>query len=367
MKGLYPGVGRRGVGYHWSRTGYRGRYPNQENRINTSSLPIIVMLMIISPFPRVTNAQPTQGMAAQKTHGLVGLRPIPADEAGTNHNHGGSWKGVPTYDQQKGNYPFVAANVDTLFGWVPDGDFATKRVFFEYYWGLSEKRDDLDPEKNQLIRTIRQWEQRGAEIAHILICREARLAVKRGWKDAELGPFHEDGRILSAKDIKAIRQLFAVAYAKKLTKQADYNLIMLVEDPDFFSTNAEAQKVIQMTGGVAYEAHQFNRHWPLETGWSNPEKVVAGAKWTLDQDLEYVFYYGPILWKQDKRYEPLIERQWIESFWAAGLPKHHAKMHYYLNLFPHHTGRNRPVGPESNRDSILGFTKWMIEEIKQLK
>ena len=325
------------------------------------------MLVFISPFSRVTNAQPTQGMAAQKTHGLVGLRPIPADEAGTNHNHGGSWKGVPTYDQQKGNYPFVAEHIDTLFGWVPDGDFATKRVFFEYYWGLSKTRDDLDPEKNQLIRTIRQWEQRGAEIAHILICREARLAVKRGWKDAELGPFQEDGRILSAKDIKAIRQLFALAHKQKLTKRADYNLIMLVEDPDFFSTNAEAQKVIQMTGGVAYEAHQFNRHWPLVTGWSNPEAVVAGAKWTLAQDLEYVFYYGPILWKQDKRYEPLIERQWIESYWAAGLPKHHAKMHYYLNLFPHHTGRNRPVGPESNRDSILGFTKWMIEEIKQLK
>ena len=35
-------------------------------------------------------------------HGLVGLRPIPADEAGTKHNHGGSWEGMPAFDAQKG-------------------------------------------------------------------------------------------------------------------------------------------------------------------------------------------------------------------------------------------------------------------------
>ena len=306
----------------------------------------------------------TQIKSSQKKHGLIGLRPIPADEAGTKHNHGGSWAGMPTYDKQKGNYPFVAKHIDTLFSWVPNGDFSTKRIFFEYYWGLSQKRDVLEPKKNRLIQTIRQWEKRGGEVGHILICREARLAVNRGWEDAELGPFKKDGRILSAKDIKNIRQLFKNAYAESLTKHADYKLIMLVEEPSFFATNAEAQKIIKMTSGVAYEAHQFNRHWPLETGWSKPKEVVSGAKWTLEQDLEYVFYYGPILWKQDDRYEPLIERRWIESFWAAGLPKHHPKMHYYLNLFPHHTGRNRPVGPESNPHSILGFTKWMIEEIK---
>ncbi|MEM8734013.1 MAG: hypothetical protein AAGG44_07320, partial [Planctomycetota bacterium] len=128
-------------------------------------------------------------LAQEKSHGMVGLRPIPADKAGTKHNHGGSWEDMPTYDMQKGNYPFVAEKIDTLFGWVPDGDFKTKRVFFEYYWGLSKDRDNLDPAKNQLIQTIRNWEKRGGEITHILICREARLAVNRGWPDAELGPF----------------------------------------------------------------------------------------------------------------------------------------------------------------------------------
>lgn len=315
-------------------------------------------------FTFVLFTEPSELKAVAQEHGLVGLRPIPANKAGTKHNHGGSWEGMPTYDQQKGNYPFVAKHIDTLFGWVPNGDFTTKRVFFEYYWGLSKARDVLDPKQNKLIQTIRSWENRGAEIGHILICREARLAVNRGWKDAELGPFKEDGRILSANDIQSIRQLFQDAYSQKLTKNDDYKLIMMVEEPSFFSTHKEAQKVIKMTSGVAYEVHQFNRHWPLSTGWSNPKSVVAGAKWTLSQDLEYIFYFGPMLWKQDKRYEPFIERKWFESYWAAGLPKRHAKMHYYLNLFPHHTGRGRPVGPESNPNSILGFTKWVIKEVK---
>ena len=39
-------------------------------------------------------------------------------------------------------------------------------------------------------------------------------------------------------------------------------------------------------------------------------------------------------------------------------------MHYYLNIFPHASGRMRPVGPESDPHSKLGFTKWLIEEIK---
>lgn len=300
-----------------------------------------------------------------RSSGLVGLRPIPADEAGTRHNHGGSWEGMPTFDQQKGNYPFVAEHIDTLFGWVPDGDFESKRVFFEYYWGLSSERDDLDPQRNQLIRTIRSWEERGAVVEHILICREARLAVNRGWPDAELGPFAEDGRILSAEDLAAIRAMFRESHGRGLTRHPDYRLLMMVEHPTFFATDPDAQKVIARTEGVAYEAHQFNRHWPLESGWSTPGPVVDGATWALEQGLEYVFYFGPILWEPSEHYEPFIERSWLQRFWEAGLPKHHPKMHYFLNTFPHHTGRGRPVGPESDPHSVLGFAKWLIEEIKR--
>jgi len=64
------------------------------------------------------------------------------------------------------------------------------------------------------------------------------------------------------------------------------------------------------------------------------------------------------------RHVELVERDWLIKFWKEGLPKHHPKMHYYLNIFPHGSGRMRPVGPESDPHSKLGFTKWLIEEIK---
>ena len=37
------------------------------------------------------------------------------------------------------------------------------------------------------------------------------------------------------------------------------------------------------------------------------------------------------------------ERDWLEKYWKAGLPKHDPKMHYYLNTFPNGEGRWRPV------------------------
>jgi len=97
----------------------------------------------------------------EPTHGLVGLRPLPRTEADNKSNHGGPWAGMPTFDKQQGQYPFVAENLDVVKGWL-DGDFKTRRMFFEYYWGLSEKRDVLDPEKNLLIKTIRNWSRRAA-------------------------------------------------------------------------------------------------------------------------------------------------------------------------------------------------------------
>jgi hypothetical protein len=298
----------------------------------------------------------------KKTHGYVGLRPLPRNEADLKANHGGPWAGMPTYDAQKGNYPFVAEHLDVVKGWL-DGDFKTKRVFFEYYWGLDKVRDVLDPEKNLLIKTIRNWESKGGTVEHILICREYRLAINRGHKDAKPGPFKEDTRFLFAKDVDDIRALFRDAYKKDILKHDNYKLIQMVEDPSFFAENPKARAIVKKMEGIAYECHQFNRHWPLETGWSKPEKVVKGAKWTLDQGKEYIFYYGPIIWKSEHYYE-YIERDWLNTYWKAGLPKHDPKMHYYLNTFPHAHGRGRPVGPESDPHSILGFTKWLIQEIK---
>ncbi|MDP6678031.1 MAG: hypothetical protein QGG72_03955, partial [Verrucomicrobiota bacterium] len=92
-----------------------------------------------------------------RPHGYVGLRPLPRYAKDLKSNHGGSWAGMPTFAAQAGNYPFVAEHLDVVKGWL-DGDFKTKRVFFEYYWGLSKARDDLDPKKNLLVKMISNWE-----------------------------------------------------------------------------------------------------------------------------------------------------------------------------------------------------------------
>lgn len=296
-------------------------------------------------------------------HGWVGLRPLPRTAAlDHSHNHGGSWAGTPTYDEQAGKYPFVAGTLDVVKDWL-DGDFKTKRMFFEYYWGIDQKRDDLDPRQNGLVKTIRDWESKGGVIEHILICREYDLAIHRGHTDAKPGPFREDTRILYEKDVDDIRAMFKNARKQGLVKHDNYKLIQMVQEPSFFADDKRVHPIIAKMEGVCPEVHQFNRHWPLETGWVKPEPVVRGAKWTLDQGKEYIFYYGPIIWKCD-RYYPFIERDWLKTYWMAGLPKHHPKMHYYLNTFPHETGRGRPVGPETDPHSILGFTKWLIKEIK---
>jgi len=276
--------------------------------------------------------------------------------------HGGSWSGLPTFKQQKGNYPFVAEHLDVVKGWL-GGDFKTKRVFFEHYWGLSSARDTPDPKNNLLIRKIRESEEKGATVEHILICREYRLAIHRGHENAKPGPFEEDTRILFARDVDKIRELFRSAHQQGLVKHRDYKLIQMAEHPTFFAENPRARGIIEKMEGVAYELHQFNRHWPIETGWSKPEKVVRGAKWTLAQDQAYILYYGPIRWRGQQYYE-FMERDWLRKLWRAGLPKHHARMHYYLNTFPHADGRGRPVGPETDPHSVLGFAKWLINEIK---
>ena len=267
-------------------------------------------------------------------------------------NHGGSWQGTPTYEAEKGKYPFVADHIDTVMGWL-DGDFKTKRVFFEHYWGLAVDLDNLDPKNNQLVKKIRSWEEKGGIVEHILICREYDLAINRGYEDAKPGPFKEDTRILFEKDIDDIRVMFKKAHKQGLLKKDNYSLIQMVQHPDLFATDKRFQPLMDKVEGIAYESHQFNRHWPREAGWGKPEKVIQGAKWTLEQGKEYIFYYGPIIWKDDKaKYFDFVERDWLIKFWNEGLPKHHPKMHYYLNLCPHGSGRMRPCVPATAPPSI---------------
>ena len=197
------------------------------HRIAVMVAGIAVALVVL---PGVRAAQ----TGSARSSGFVGLRPLPRYSKDLKSNHGGSWAGLPTFEEQKGKYPFVAEHLDVVKGWL-DGDFKTKRVFFEHYWGLSQARDDLDPNKNLLTKVIRQWESKGGIVEHILICREYRLAINRGHKDAKPGPFHEDTRILFAKDVDDIRTLFRKAHEKGLVKHDNYKLIQMVEHPSFFA------------------------------------------------------------------------------------------------------------------------------------
>ena len=218
---------------------------------------------------------------------------------------------------------------------------------------------DMNPETNPLILKIRSREKIGMEVEHILICREAELLGRGKW-----GPFKEDSRILYQRDVDDYRKLFKLAYKQGLTKHKNYKLIQMVTHASAFMEIPEAVKIVKTMDGIAYESHQFNRHWPYETGWTRPEQLVKGARWTLDQGLEYIFYYGPFVYKEFDQYTDFIERDWLYRFWKEGLPKHHPNMHYYLNAFPHAHGAKRPVGPESDPHSYLGMLKWLIQEIK---
>ncbi len=86
--------------------------------------------------------------------------------------------------------------------------------------------------------------------------------------------------------------------------------------------------------GVAYEAHQFGYHWPYP-GCVSPQKLAQGANWTLSHGKDYVFYFGPYQYKNCETYYDDALRDFYNKFWAAGLPKKHEKMYYYMNAFPY--------------------------------
>ena len=308
---------------------------------------------------------------APRPYGLAGLRLLPHDAVQAK---AGWLAGIGNYADLGGQYPFVAESLDVV--WGPRGCFKTDKSFFEWYLEDDGGNEvNPDPKTSKLVDYIRRAEQSGMNTAcapsptnsvktspqvveYILICRETGL-THRG----KPGPFKQDYRILYPEDVVALRKLFRNALSAGLLKHDNYKLIQMVEHPCFFAEDPEAQKIVQSMDGVVYEAHQFNRHWPLETGWSRPGPVVRGAKWTLDQGKDYIFYYGPFLFRETGGYREFVERDWLYEFWKAGLPKRHPRMHYFLNAFPH-GGCKRPVGPESDPNSNLGMTKWLIEELR---
>ena len=105
-------------------------------------------------------------------------------------------------------------------------------------------------------------------------------------------------------------------------------------------------------------------HWPLETGIEkNLQETTQAIRWTLANNLDFVFYYGPWRSTADPIYYTDAPKDWLLKYWAAGLPKHHDKMYFYTNNFPHDKGGKTPIGPETNTNSHTGFVKWLIEQV----
>ncbi len=294
----------------------------------------------------------------------VGVRPLPRgdvydfDRAIDKNNPGGY------FADYKGQYPFVASHTDVLthhdYGESFEGDFRTKKTFFEHYLPFESQWIDTNPQTNPLIARICGLEKFGVELEHIIISREGKLYGKPSFT---WGSHPLEWRLLFQRDIDDYRKLFKDAYAAGITKHDNYKLIQLLAEPAVFYTDNFARNIIKNMDGVCYELHQYNVHWPLETGKSKDLQQMSEAiRWTLANNLDYVLYYGPWRSTTDPVYYKDAPKDWIQKYWAAGMPKFFDKMYYYTNNFPHEESAKTPVGPETNPDSHTGFVKWLIEQ-----
>lgn len=294
----------------------------------------------------------------------VGVRPLPRgdvydfDRAIDKNNPGGY------FADYTGQYPFVASHTDVLthhdYGESFEGDFRTKKSFFEHYLPFDSQWIDTNPQTNPLIARICGLEKFGVEVEHIVISREGKLYGKPSFT---WGAHPLEWRLLFQRDIDDYRKLFKDAYAAGIIKHDNYKLIQLLAEPAVFYTDVAARNIIKNMDGVCYELHQYNVHWPLETGKSKDlESMSEAIRWTLANNLDYVLYYGPWRSTTDPVYYKDAPKDWILKYWAAGMPKFSDKMYYYTNNFPHEESAKTPVGPETNPDSHTGFVKWLIEQ-----
>ena len=321
---------------------------------------------------------------AQENRSKVGIRPWPRDSVHemTGGGRVDHWEpGIGNYDAMLKADDYTAMHIDAVFGY--EGVFKTNQRFFEHY--IHQQGGfwvDPNPQTNRLIGIIQRTEHAGNIVRHIIVARE-------GWLydvDGDTGPIAADPRILYPRDVESLRQLFRDAHGLGLIKHDNYKLIQMVLHPAVFIDDPEAKEIISTMDGVCYESHHYYFHWPqgsaitthegmeswpdqvkstmLGSVMSDPELVARGAKWVLEQGLDYIFYYGPYRYKDCDDYTDFLERDWLRSFWDGGLPKHHPNMYYYLNAFPHGCGSQRPVGPESNPYSYIGFAKWLIQELE---
>ncbi|TWT57367.1 hypothetical protein KOR42_07270 [Thalassoglobus neptunius] len=276
------------------------------------------------------------------------------------------WYGNEMKTYGIGGYPVCFNNVDMGYGSQEMLFFKTRVLFPEFYIDWEEGQMDPNPETNPLVQLIRREEVKGYHFYGVKISRET-IAGKPP------GPIEKDQRILFPSDVHALRQVLKRAWDRKILKRFDYKLIQMVYEPDEFVDDPKAQRIVKMMDGVCLEVHHYNIYWPITgspSGRTEPKDVVRGAKWTLRQRntqgkrLEYVFYYGPFKGKDCKDSDGNAFREWLIQYWDAGLPKRHPHMIYDLNAFKHACGSTIPGGPETNDDSILGYCRWLVEQVK---
>jgi len=295
----------------------------------------------------------------------VGVRPLPRGDTydfdrTVNLNNPGGY-----FADYSGQYPFVASHTDVLthldYGASYEGDFRTRKTFIEHYLPFDTQWIDTNPQTNPLIGSIILLEKFGTELEHIIIAREGKLYGKPTFT---YGPFPEDSRILYQRDVDEYRKLFQDAFDAGIIKHNNYKLIQLISSPTAFYTVPAAREIIKSMDGVCFESHQYNVHWPLESGIEKDfQSTNAAIRWTLANNLDFVFYYGPWRSTTDPVYYKDAPKDWLLKFWAAGMPKYFDNMYFYTNNFPNGEGVKTPIGPETDPDSHTGFVKWLIEQV----
>jgi len=112
--------------------------------------------------------------------------------------------------------------------------------------------------------------------------------------------------------------------------------------------------------GVAYEIHHFGEHWPIETGKTDLYKLAVGAVKITNMGKDYIHYFGPWKWVDCPDYYDDAVKDWYQKHWAAGVPRCHPNMYYFINGFPFGCGKRRRVGGENDGYSTMGELKWLI-------
>lgn len=324
-------------------------------KVNIHFLSLLLLGMILMSCSQATdeNKDPEPADETEKLDLVAGtrvaIRPLPVAE----------------YQQHFDDMKFCLANVDMTYEGGEFGKFCNV-AFPEYYVGWEEGKMDTNPETNEIVKIIKRKESKNINLYGFKISRETMVGKPAG-------PIPTETRILFQSDVDAIRKVIKEAKSKGIIRRDDYKLIQMVDgafsiktpDESTIIKDKQAQSIIKSMDGLCIEIHHFFRDGVLPQ--VAIDETVKEAKWALENNLDFVFYYGPYMWVDCAGHKTDLFRNWLQRFWEAGLPKHHERIIYDMNAFPHACGANRPIYPESDGQSVTGLLKWLIEEVKYKK